>query len=488
MFCLKSIISYAKSYGFIFPSSEIYEGLNSIYDYAYHGVLLKNNIKNYWWKSIVQLNTDIIGIDSSILTHEKVWQASGHLNYFNDFIIINKDSKLQYRIDCLIEDFIYKNNILNKDLIINTMKYYMSKEDCKSLKSMIKGLSIYEPRTKSLNWGDVYIYNLMFKTPFDNINDKLNNKFVYLRPETAQGIFINFSNFQKKFRCKIPFGVAQIGKSFRNEFMARQFIFRMKEFEQMEMQFFINPNYENYWFNYWKKMRLKWHLLLNFDEELYRLKDHDNLSHYCSKATDIEFCFPFGFKELEGIHSRRDFDLKNHEIFSKKKNKYFNFHDNVHYHPYVIETSVGLDRIFFAILCSSLYSEKLLKKKLNTKNTDNMRLVLKLPSFLAPFKASIHPLVKKESIINMSKDIMNTLKLYFNISYEDKNSIGKRYRRQDAIGTPLNITVDYNSLNDNTVTIRYRDSMNQARVHVDQLYKIIKKETTMVDVLKKMSL
>lgn len=500
---IKFLVSYSKSYGFIFASSEIYDGLGSIYDYAHNGVLLKNNIKEYWFKSMTQLHKNIISIDSSILTHKKTLKSSGHIENFNDFFIDNNNSKHRYRVDFLIQHFIKKkvtkkikqllNNNFDKNkyvvkinqlikykkTILKKMFFYFKTKNCIKLKQLITNLHIKDPITHSDNWSNVFYVNLMFKTHF-NITS-MNPSHVYLRPETAQGVFINFNNLQKTSRLNIPFGVAQIGKSFRNEFIAKQFIFRMREFEQMEMQFFINPTTENTWYNYWKNFRFNWYTSLGLNPDLFRFKNHKELSHYCSMATDIEFKFPFGFKELEGIHSRTDFDLKNHEKYSNKKFRFFDIKHNRHYIPYVIETSLGLDRLFLSILCSSLKEELL-------PNTNNYRLILKIHPALSPIKAAILPLVKKHHISELSLKIFNELKIYHQLYYDDNGSIGKRYRRQDAIGTPICVTVDYKSLTDDKVTIRLRDSMLQKRVSIKTLNDIISLKTNLQNLLTKIKI
>lgn len=502
---LKNVISHAKSYGFIFPSSEIYDGLNAIYDYGQNGVILKNKIKEYWWKSMVQLHKNIVGIDSSILMHPNIWKASGHIDLFNDIFIDNKDTKYRYRIDILIDKYIEKNiqnkinNIIakirknfkenfekvistNTDIILlqnkkkkilNKLQNYLKNDNLSEIRSMIDLLKIEDPNTGSRNWTNVRKLNLMFKTEIGSDAYK-----VYLRPETAQGIFVNFLNVQKTGRMKIPFGIAQIGKAFRNEIIARQFIFRMREFEQMEMQFFIEPNEYIKWYEYWKNIRMKWHLNLKLGNNKYKFHDHQNekLSHYNTFATDIEFLYPFGFKEIEGIHYRTDFDLKNHGIFSKKKIKYFDSKKNIEYIPHVIETSIGLDRMFLAILSSSLCEEKL-------KN-DKTRVVLKIPSILAPIQAAILPLFKKDGLPEFANKVFKILNLDHQLVYDDLGSIGKRYRRQDAIGTPICITIDYNSLLDETVTIRFRNTMEQKRCSINMIDSLIRKETEMKNFLK----
>ncbi|WGH26967.1 MAG: glycine--tRNA ligase [Candidatus Bostrichicola ureolyticus] len=492
---LEFIISHAKAYGFIFPSSEIYNGLSAVYDYGQYGVLLKNNIKNFWWKSMVQLRKDIIGIDSAIMMDTNIWKASGHINAFNDLMIENLKTKSKHKIDILIEEYI-ENKIqkeINKAKIINEEDFiknntniialnFKKKKIFEQMFKLLKSNNIAEIKSLLIeleiinnNWGNIQKCNLMFKTKLGYTDDKQID--IYLRPETAQGIFSNFSNVQKTGRMKIPFGIAQIGKAFRNEIIARQFIFRMKEFEQMEMQFFIAPHEDKKWFSYWKNIRLKWYLSLGLDKYYFKFKNHTKLAHYANAATDIEYKFPFGFKELEGIHSRTDFDLRNHQKFSKKKLQYYDPYKKCCYIPYVIETSAGLDRIFLSIFSYSLKKELL--------PNGNSRIVLKLPPTIAPIKAAIFPLVNKDGLPEIAINIFNKLKLYYNIIYEEKESIGKRYRRQDAIGTPFCITVDYESLSDNNVTIRFRDSMLSKRVSIKNLKKFLENHINMKILLKK---
>tara|TARA_B100000963_G_scaffold352756_1_gene366444 strand:- start:818 stop:2353 length:1536 start_codon:yes stop_codon:yes gene_type:complete len=492
----KKIISHAKEYGFIFQSSEIYDGLSAVYDYGPNGVELKNNIKSYWWTSVVQMNENIVGFDASILMHPKIWKASGHVDAFNDPLIDNKDSKLRYRADVLIEDYVRKIELkINKEITkskkrfgdsfdekqfrktnsrvldyerkikeINTeMKKCFDDDDLVSLKKLIDHLGIVDPVSGSKNWTEIKQFNLMFSTSIGASIDSSSE--IFLRPETAQGIFVNFLNVQKSSRKKIPFGIAQIGKAFRNEIVARQFVFRMREFEQMEMQFFVKPGTQSQWYNQWKDSRMKWHKALGLGEENYRFHDHDKLAHYADAACDIEFNFPFGFKELEGIHSRTNFDLSQHEKYSGKKIKYFDPEINESYTPYVVETSIGLDRMFLAILSSSYTEEQI--------DEQNSRLVLKIPDFLAPYKLAILPLVKKDGLPEYAIRIFNDLKIHYNVSYDEKDAIGRRYRRQDAIGTPLCITVDHDSLKDDKVTVRFRDSMQQIRIDISKLKKEI---------------
>ena len=498
----KKVVSHAKEYGFIFQSSEIYDGLSAVYDYGQMGAELKNNIKQYWWKAMVQMNENIVGIDSAIFMHPTTWKASGHVDAFNDPLIDNKDSKKRYRADVLIEDYCAKietkidkevakaakrfgdafdknefvstnARVLEYQNQINTILARMGKSlennDLEDVKALIEELEIADPMTGSKNWTEVRQFNLMFGTKLGATADQAMD--LYLRPETAQGIFLNYLNVQKTGRMKLPFGIAQIGKAFRNEIVARQFIFRQREFEQMEMQFFVKPGTELEWYEKWKNVRLNWHKALGLGEDNYRFHDHEKLAHYANAAADIEFKFPFGFKELEGIHSRTDFDLKAHEQYSGKKIQYFDNETNESYVPYVVETSVGLDRMFLAVFSNSLKEEKL--------EDGSERVVLALPPALAPIKAAVLPLVKKDGLPEFAEKILKELRLDYNVTYEEKDSIGKRYRRMDAIGTPFCITVDHDSLNDNSVTLRYRDTMEQKRVSVDELAQIIDKEVNM---------
>ena len=507
---IKKIISHSKEYGFIFPSSEIYDGLSAVYDYAQNGVLLKNNIREFWWKSMVQMNSDIVGVDASILMHPKTWEASGHVDAFNDPLIDNRDSNKRYRADVLIEDYCEKiegkinkeikkakkkfgadfdqakfiktnkrvSDYFNKiDFIKKRLTQLLEDDNLNGLKSLIEELKINCPISGSNNWTNVKQFNLMFDTMVGS-SDESSTK-IFLRPETAQGIFVNYLNIQKTSRMKIPFGIAQTGKAFRNEIVARQFIFRMREFEQMEMQYFVKPGDQKKWYETWKERRMLWHYSLGFKKENYRFHDHDKLAHYADAATDIQFKFPFGFKELEGIHSRTDFDLGNHEKFSGKKLKYYDIDSDKKYTPFVVETSIGLDRLFLAIISNSLEEEKL--------DNNSTRAVLKLPKFLAPTKLAILPLLKKDDLVKLSKKIKDDLKFDFNLVYDEKDAIGRRYRRQDAIGTPYCITIDHDSLKNETVTIRDRDSMKQDRVKIEEVKKFLNSKIDISIWLKKLS-
>jgi glycyl-tRNA synthetase len=476
----QAIISHAKEYGFVFPSSEIYDGLQAVYDYGQWGSELKKNIKDYWWDSMTRMYENIVGIDAAIFMHPTTWKASGHVDNFNDPMIDNKDSKKRYRVDHLIEGFAEEQRATGNEQLANSvleqMDALLAKDDFAGLKKLIDDNKIKCAISKTSNWTDIRQFNLMFSTEFGSTvsSDDADNK-VYLRPETAQGIFVNFLNVQKTGRLKIPFGIAQIGKAFRNEIVARQFIFRMREFEQMEMQFFIQPGTQKKWYEYWKDERMKWHLALGFGKEQYRFHDHIKLAHYADAACDIEFNFPIGFKELEGIHSRTDFDLKSHQEYSKKKQQYF---DNDvdpatgkpygNYIPYVIETSIGLDRMFLAVL-SHCYEEQ----DLSTPEKPESRVVLKFPAKLAPMKLAVLPLMKKDGLPEIAKKIMDDCKSSFRCFYEEKDTIGKRYRRMDAIGTPFCVTVDHQTKEDNTVTIRYRDTMLQERISLEKVKEIV---------------
>ena len=507
----KKLVAHCKEYGFIFPSSEIYDGLGAVYDYGQNGVELKNNIKRYWWDFMVKLHENIVGIDAAIFMHPKTWEASGHLGAFNDPLIDNKDSKKRYRADVLVEDYIGKleekitkdvekgrkkfgdafneeqfratnPNVLRNQAKIDSVRERLAAalnaNDLEGLRQLILDCDIACPVSGTKNWTEVRQFNLMFSTQIGSVAEGAST--IYLRPETAQGIFVNFLNVYKTGRMKLPFGIAQIGKAFRNEIVARQFIFRMREFEQMEMQFFVRPGDEMKWFSYWKEMRMKWHRALGFGDDNYRFHDHEKLAHYANAATDIEFNFPFGFKEVEGIHSRTDFDLSNHQRVSGKKLQYFDPETNESYVPYVVETSIGVDRMVLQVLSAAYCEEQL--------ENGEMRDVLRIPAALAPVKAAILPLIKKDGLPELAQKIVDELKYDFNVVYDEKDSIGKRYRRQDAIGTPLCITVDHDSLQDGCVTVRYRDSMRQDRVPVSEVRSLVEKEAGFRELYRKIGL
>ncbi len=505
---LKKIVSHAKEYGFVFPSSEIYDGLAATYDYGQNGVELKNNIKQYWWKSMVQMNENIVGIDTAIFMHPTTWKASGHVDAFNDPLIDNKDSKKRYRADVLVEDHIAKiegkinkevakaakrfGDAFNEEEFVSTngrvvgykekiasiekrMQEVIDTQNYDDFKTLIEDLDISCPVSGSKNWTDVRQFNLMFSTELGSVAGDAST--IYLRPETAQGIFVNYLNVQKSGRMKLPFGIAQIGKAFRNEIIARQFIFRMREFEQMEMQFFVKPGDELDWYEKWKEKRMKWHKALGLGENSYRFHDHLNMAHYANAAADIEYDFPMGFKELEGIHSRTDFDLTAHENHSGKKLQFFDPQENKNYVPYVVETSIGLDRMFLAVL-SAAYNEE-------TLEDGSERIVLNIPPALAPTKVAVLPLTKKDGLPEKARELINELKFDFTAQYDEKDAIGKRYRRQDAVGTPYCVTIDHQTLEDNTVTIRDRDSMKQVRVAIEEVRTTLEKSTSMTDLLRK---
>ena len=505
----KNIISHSKEYGFIFQSSEIYDGLGAVYDYGQMGSLLKKNIRDYWWKAMVQMNDNIVGIDAAIFMHPTTWKASGHVDAFADPLIDNKDSKKRYRADVLIEDYLAKIDAKNDKEVKKAAKRFgesfdeamfretnpnikrnnekkakihqrfvdaLEKEDFAEVRQLIIDLEIACPISGSKNWTEVRQFNLMFATEMGAMAEGANT--VYLRPETAQGIFVNYLNVQKTGRKKIPFGIAQTGKAFRNEIVARQFIFRMREFEQMEMQFFVRPGTELDWFEQWKEKRLNWHKAMGLGDDKYRFHEHDKLAHYANAAFDIEFDFPFGFKELEGIHSRTDFDLKQHEEYSGKKLQYFDPELNDSYIPFVVETSIGLDRTVLAVMSSAYQNEQL--------EDGSSRVVMKIPPFLAPIKLAILPLVKKDGLPDKAMEIFNSLRFEHEVMYEEKDSIGKRYRRQDALGTPYCITVDHDTLEDNCVTLRDRDTMQQERISIDELNGIVSKKVGIRPILEKL--
>ncbi|MFC2089965.1 glycine--tRNA ligase [Bacteroidota bacterium] len=509
----KKLISHCKEYGFVFPSSEIYDGLSAVYDYGQNGVELKNNIKKYWWDAMVLLNEEVVGLDSAIFMHPTTWKASGHVDAFNDPLIDNKDSKKRYRADVLIEEKLAKyEEKINKEVVkaekkfgdafdreqfvstnprvlANKEKYdalhgrfvkAMNDSDLEEMKQIIIDEEIACSVSGSKNWTDVRQFNLMFSTEMGSTAEGAST--IFLRPETAQGIFVNYMNVQKTGRMKIPFGIAQIGKAFRNEIVARQFIFRMREFEQMEMQYFVKPGLELEFYEAWKERRMKWHRALGFGDDNYRFHDHDKLAHYANAAADIEYRFPFGFKEVEGIHSRTDFDLGNHQKFSGKKIQYFDPESNESFTPFVVETSIGVDRMFLQIISAAYHEETLTKED----GTTDERVVLQLPPALAPVKLAVLPLTKKDGLPTKARAIIDELKFDFNCMYEEKDSIGRRYRRQDAIGTPYCITIDHQTLEDDTVTIRHRDTMEQDRLSITSLREVINKKVDMSTLLKKL--
>ncbi len=469
----KNIVAHAKAYGFVYPSSEIYNGMQSFYDYGPYGVELKKNIQNFWWKSMVQWHENIVGIDTAIGMHPQVWQTSGHIDHFHDILVDNLDSKKRYRVDMLIEQHIAKLRQEDKyqtaEDIAKAMHDAITHKHYQVLYNILIDHNIQCNIAKSSNWSSVRAFNLMFATKIGSLDEEAN--IMYLRPETAQGIFVNFLNVQKSARMQIPFGVAQVGKAFRNEIVARQFIFRMREFEQMEMQFFIKPDTDIHWFNYWQEKRLEWYGMLGIAPHQLQVKTHGNLAHYANKAVDINYDFPFGSKEIEGIHSRTDFDLKKHEKATKKKLQYFDPQEKRHYTPYVIETSVGCDRLFLMVLCNA-YKEEVIKTKENAKT----RTYLRLSKLLAPIQAAIFPLVNKDGLPEIARKIFDDLKYNFKLYYDASQTIGKRYTRQDLIGTPYCITIDYDTLSQGKVTIRDRDTLQQESIAIDNIVSFLSKK------------
>jgi len=507
----KSLVAHCKEYGFIFQSSEIYDGLSAVYDYGQYGTALKLNIRRYWWEAMTRLHTNIVGIDSAIFMHPKIWEASGHLSAFNDPLIDNRDSKKRYRADVLVEEWIAKQGEKIEKEVAKAAKRFgeafdrvqflttnarvlewqkgidsararmvdaMERNDLAAFGKLIEDLEIVCPISGTRNWTEVRQFNLMFATKLGSVSEEASE--LYLRPETAQGIFVNFLNVQKTGRMRIPFGIAQVGKAFRNEIVARQFTFRMREFEQMEMQFFVAPGTEMEWFEYWKAHRLRWHEALGLGSENYRYHPHDKLAHYANAACDIEYKFPFGFKEVEGIHSRTDFDLSNHQRFSGKKLQYFDPDRNESYVPYVVETSIGLDRAILALL-SGAYSEE---KIVGEDGKEDLRKVLRLPTAMAPIKVAILPLVRKDGMPEYAHKILDDLKWGMECYYEEKDSVGKRYRRQDAIGTPSCETKDNQPLEDGTVPVRERDSMEQTRVAASHLREMLEPKVSLEGLLR----
>ena len=502
----KKLVAHCKEYGYVFQSSEIYDGLSAVYDYGQYGVELKNNIKKYWWDSMILLHENVVGIDTAIFMHPTIWKASGHVDAFNDPLIDNKDSKKRYRADVLIEEQLAKiEEKINKEVekaqkrfgeafdeaqfratnarvLENQQKWddlhsrfarALNDSNLEELRQIIIDQEIVCPVSGTRNWTEVRQFNLMFSTDMGSTADGAMK--IFLRPETAQGIFVNYLNVQKSGRMKIPFGIAQIGKAFRNEIVARQFIFRMREFEQMEMQFFVEPGTELEWFRTWREARMKWHQALGFGSENYRFHEHEKLAHYANAAVDIEYRFPFGFKEVEGIHSRTDFDLSQHEQYSGKKLRYFDPEKNESYVPYVVETSIGVDRMFLQVIAASYHEEEVT----GANGEKDIRTVLRIPPALAPVKLAVLPLVKKDGQPEKAREIIDHLKFDFNCQYDEKDSIGKRYRRQDAIGTPFCITIDHQTEQDNTVTIRTRDTMEQERIPVERIREIVAEKVSM---------
>lgn len=453
------IVSLCKRRGFIFQSSEIYGGLSATYDYGPLGVELKRNVKERWWQAMVYQHEEIVGLDAAILMHPETWAASGHVDAFNDPLIDDKTSGHRYRADELIEGHIQKLRGKGKDdeadaVHVRLMEALGSGEDMpERLHAIIMEEEIRGPDSGAFDWTAVRQFNLMFETHMGPVADSESK--LYLRPETAQGIFVNFHNVQGTARQKVPFGIAQMGKAFRNEIVARQFVFRMREFEQMEMQYFVKPGEQIEAFERWKEARMQWHLGCGIREEKLRFHEHEQLSHYADAAEDIQYEFPIGWKELEGIHSRTDFDLKRHQEFSGKKMSYFDPYDEERYIPYVVETSVGLDRTLLMILCDAYREDEV---------GGSERTVLKLHPDVAPISAAVFPLATKKGLPEIAQNIASDLRCDFNVLYDDSGSMGKRYRRMDEAGTPFCITVDFDTLDDGAVTVRDRDSTEQDRI------------------------
>ncbi len=468
---LEKIVSLSKSRGFIFQSSEIYGGLSAVYDYGPLGIELKRNVQNAWWKAMTQVHDNIVGVDAAIFMHPRVWEASGHVEGFNDPMIDDKQSKKRYRADMLIEQHILKlreNGDADKaDELQNLLDTSGTRKGlCEDLYEIIMNEEIRAPESGAFDWTEVRQFNLMFKTHYGAVT-KDEDDVIYLRPETAQGIFVNYKNVMDTARVQIPFGIAQIGKAFRNEVVARQFVFRMREFEQMEMQYFVEPGTDGEEYDKWLEKRMEWHKDLGVRGEHLRAEPHpeDKLAHYARAAADIQYKYPIGWQEVEGIHNRTDYDLSRHHEYSGKKMEYYDQKEQKRYTPYVVETSVGLDRTMLMILCDAYREEEV---------DGDTRTVLKMHPKLAPTKVGIFPLIKKPELKELASKIEKELKEEFTVLYDESGSIGKRYRRQDEAGTPFCVTVDFDGLEDNTVTIRYRDDMKQDRVPVSRLSEVIR--------------
>jgi glycyl-tRNA synthetase len=463
---MEKIVSLCKRRGFIFPSSEIYGGIQGFYDYGPLGVEMKNNIKRLWWKKIVQERDDVVGLDSSIIQNPNVWKASGHVERFFDLLTECKSCHKRFRADHLVEEL--KNSVKLDEVGVYT------EEEMKDIAKVIEKIKCPECGGKLTPPRQ---FNLMLKTfigPVENESTKS-----YLRPETAQGIFVNFKNVLETQRKKIPFGIAQIGKAFRNEITPKNFLFRTREFEQMELEFFVKPGEDERWFDYWVKERMKWYVeVLGIKKENLRIRPHkkEELAHYAKACVDIEYKFPFGWGEIEGIANRTDFDLKQHQKFSGQNLEYYDEKEKRSYIPYVIEPSCGVDRIFLALICDA-YQEIKGGRTKTTKPTKEIEILLKLDKKVAPIKVAVLPLVKnKKELVEKAKEVYQILKPHFVCQYDEVGSIGRRYRRQDEIGTPYCITIDFDTLKDDTVTIRDRDTMEQERVKIENLVKILREK------------
>jgi len=461
---LEPLVALSKRRGIIYQSSEIYGGLNSCWDYGPLGVELKRNVKEQWWHDIVTTREDVVGLDASILMHSKVWEASGHVSGFNDPLIDNKDSKARYRADHLIEQHVKNLRDAGEEDRAKQVSDRLEKAigNTDALYEIIVSEEIKDPVSGSTDWTKVRQFNLMFKTHFGPTEDSSN--LVYLRPETAQGIFVNFDNVTSTTRVKLPFGIAQIGKAFRNEVTTGNFIFRSREFEQMEIEYFVYPDEVKPSFEEWLQIRFDWYVSLGIDESKLRLRPHteDELAHYAAACSDVEYKFPFGWSELEGIADRGTFDLDQHIEHSGKRLSYFDQPNNQHVVPAVVESSAGVDRTVLTILADAYWEDE-----------ENDRTVLRLSPKIAPTKVAIFPLFKKQGMPEMARKIYDDLHTHFATFYDDGGSIGKRYRRQDEAGTPFCITVDHDSVEDGTVTVRDRDSLEQIRVPADNLVEVL---------------
>ncbi len=459
----EKLVSLSKRRGFIFPSSDIYGGLSATYDYGPLGIELKKNVRDSWWRTMVYQNDNIVGIDAAILMHPTTWKASGHVDAFSDPLIDDKQSKMRYRADQLIEGHIARLRKKKKtdraDAVYEKLVAALNAEDMpKALYDLIMEEEIKSPDSGAFDWTDVRQFNLMFSTHVGPVADS--DSKIYLRPETAQGIFVNFHSVRETSRLQVPFGIAQIGKAFRNEIVARQFIFRMREFEQMEMQFFVKPGTQMDAYQEWKERRMQWHLDNGIAAENLRYHEHEKLAHYADAAVDIQYKYPIGWQEVEGIHSRTDYDLSRHQEYSGKKMEYFDPQSQERFIPYVVETSVGLDRTILMLL-SEAYSEE--------EVNGDKRTVMKFHPRIAPVKAAILPLVKKDGMPEVAREIEKDLQQHFNTFYDEKGAVGRRYRRMDEIGTPFCITVDGETVSEGTVTIRDRDTMEQVRIPKDNV-------------------
>ena len=451
---MEKIVSLCKRRGFVFPSSEIYEGFSAVYDFGPYGVELANNIKNFWWKAMTQFRDDVVGLDSAIFMSPKVWEASGHVKGFSDPLTECKKCHSRLRLDSLLEDQgVFADEKMTEDEI---NKIFLENKD-----------KIKCPNCGAQDFSEGKNFNLLVKSNLGNFTGDIDKEPVYLRGETCQGIYVNYKNVLDSARVKIPFGIAQIGKAFRNEITARQFIFRTREFEQMEMQYFVRPNESEKYYQEWKDLRWNFYLDIGIKEENLRWHQHENLVFYAKEAYDIEYNFPFGFKELEGVHARGDYDLSQHIEHSGKDLSYLDVVSGEKFVPHIVETSAGVGRTFLAVLTDAYCEEKL--------EGDDSRVVLKLSPKLAPIKVAVFPLLKnKPELVAKAREVFDVLKKEWRCEFDDNGNIGKRYRRQDEIGTPYCVTVDFDSLEKGDVTLRDRDSMKQERIGIDDLVSYLK--------------